>query len=120
MKKLKEEYQPGGSKRHVILDKAIQYLKDPKFGTQNAKHAFLLEEVGLSESEYLTCLNKQLTLGRPDTGNESTSRSTNGPGLPGPLAMARGSGTKLQAPSRKLQASSRKLDKGPVLCYSIL
>ena len=56
-KKLKAEYQPGGSKRHVILDKAIQYLKDPKFGTQNAKHAFLLEEVGLSESEYLTCLN---------------------------------------------------------------
>ena len=58
LKKLKEEYQPGGSKRHVILEKAIQYLKDPKFGTQNMKHAFLLEEVGLSESEYLTCLNK--------------------------------------------------------------
>ena len=61
MKKLKEEYQPGGSKRHVILEKAIQYLKDPKFGTQNAKHAFLLEEVGLSESEYLTCLNNANT-----------------------------------------------------------
>ena len=60
-KKLKEEYQPGGSKRHVILEKAIQYLKDPKFGTQNAKHAFLLEEVGLSESEYLTCLNNANT-----------------------------------------------------------
>ena len=58
MKKLKPEYQPGGSKRHVILDKAVQYLKDPKFGTQNAKHAFLLEQVGLTESEYLTCLNK--------------------------------------------------------------
>ena len=58
MKKLKPEYQTGGSKRHVILEKAIQYLKDPKFGTQNAKHAFLLEQVGLSESEYLTCLNK--------------------------------------------------------------
>ena len=57
-KTLKAEYQPGGSKRHVILEKAIQYLKDPKFGTQNAKHAFLLEQVGLSESEYLTCLNK--------------------------------------------------------------
>ena len=60
-KKLKEEYQPGGAKRHVILEKAIQYLKDPKFGTQNAKHAFLLEEVGLSESEYLTCLNNANT-----------------------------------------------------------
>ena len=42
--------------------------------------------------------------------SESTSRSTNGPGIPGPLAMASGTGSKLQAPSRKLQASSRKLD----------
>ena len=60
-KKLKAEYQPGGSKRHVILDKAVQYILNPKFGTQNAKHAFLLEEVGLSESEYLTCLNNAAT-----------------------------------------------------------
>ena len=57
-KKLKEEYQPGGSKRSEILYKAVQYILDPKFGTQNMKHAFLLEEVGLSESVYLTCLNK--------------------------------------------------------------
>ena len=57
MKKLKPEYQPGGSKRSEILYKAVQYILDPRFGTQNAKHAFLLEEVGLSESEYLTCLN---------------------------------------------------------------
>jgi len=56
-KKLKAEYQPGGSKRSEILYKAVQYILDPRFGTQNAKHAFLLEEVGLSESEYLTCLN---------------------------------------------------------------
>ena len=55
---LKEEYQPGGSKRQEILDKAVRYLKDPLYGTQNAKHAFLLEEVGLSESEYLSCLNQ--------------------------------------------------------------
>ena len=60
-KKLKPEYQPGGSKRHVILEKAIQYLKDPKFGTQNAKHAFLMEELGLSDAEYLTCLHKATT-----------------------------------------------------------
>ena len=58
MKKLKEEYQRGGSKRHVILDKAVEYLKDPRFGFQGDKHAFLKEEVGLLESEYLTCLNK--------------------------------------------------------------
>ena len=56
-KKLKEEYQPGGSKRHVILDKAVEYLKDPKFGLQGDKHSFLTGELGLSESEYLTCLN---------------------------------------------------------------
>ncbi len=60
-KKLKEEYQPGGSKREEILYKAVQYILDPRFGTQNAKHAFLLEEVGLSESEYLTCLNDACT-----------------------------------------------------------
>ena len=56
-KKLKEEYQPGGAKRHVILDKAVQYLKVPKFGLQGDKHSFLTGELGLSESEYLTCLN---------------------------------------------------------------
>ena len=56
-KTLKKEYQPGGEKRYVILDKAVQYILNPSFGTQNAKHAFLLEEVGLSESEYLSCLN---------------------------------------------------------------
>ena len=61
MKKLKEEYQPGGSKRGEILEKAVRYILDPKFGTQNMKHAFLLEEVGLSESEYLTCLNNAAT-----------------------------------------------------------
>ena len=58
MKKLKPEYQRGGSKRHVILDKAVEYLKDPRFGLQGDKHVFLKEEVGLSESEYLTCLNR--------------------------------------------------------------
>ena len=57
-KKLKAEYQPGGSKRHVILDKAVEYLKDPKFGLQGDKMHFLMEELGLSQSEYLTCLNE--------------------------------------------------------------
>ena len=56
-KRLKAEFQPGGSKRQEILNKAVTYILDPKFGTQNMKHVFLLEEVGLSESEYLTCLN---------------------------------------------------------------
>ena len=57
-KKLKEEYQPGGSKRHVILEKAIEYLKDPRFGLQGDKHSFLTNELGLSETEYLEALNK--------------------------------------------------------------
>ena len=57
LKKLKEEYQPGGSKRHVILDRAVEYLKEYKYGLQSDKHSFLTEQLGLSESEYLTCLN---------------------------------------------------------------
>jgi len=60
-KKLKKEYQPGGAKRHVILEKAIQYLKDPKFGLQGDKMHFLMEELGLSDAEYLTCLHKATT-----------------------------------------------------------
>ena len=60
-KKLKKEYQPGGAKRYVILDKAVQYLKDPRFGLQGNKMHFLMEELGLSQSEYLTCLHKATT-----------------------------------------------------------
>ena len=55
---LKPEFQPGGAERQVILAKAVEYILDPKFGTQNAKHAFLLEQVGLSSTEYLECLNQ--------------------------------------------------------------
>ena len=56
-KTLKKEYQPGGEKRYVILEKAIAYLKDPRFGLQGDKRSFLMEELGLFQSEYLTCLN---------------------------------------------------------------
>ena len=55
---LKPEFQEGGSKRQVILDRSVEYILDPKFGTQNAKHAFLVEQVGLSQTEYLECLNQ--------------------------------------------------------------
>ena len=58
MKELKPEYQPGGAKRHVIIDKAVEYIKDPKFGLQGNKHSFLVNEVGLSETEYLEALNR--------------------------------------------------------------
>ena len=57
-KKLKEEYQPGGSLRHEIIKKAVTYLKDPKFGLQADKKYFLLEKVGLTTTEYLEALNR--------------------------------------------------------------
>ena len=60
-KTLKKEYQPGGEKRYVILEKAVAYLKDPKFGLQGDKRHFLMEELGLSDSEYLTVLHKATT-----------------------------------------------------------
>ena len=43
--------------------------------------------------------------------SEQTTRASNGPRLPAALAMAPGSGSKLQAPGGKLQATGRKLDK---------
>ena len=60
-KTLKKEYQPGGAKRHVILDKAVEYLKNPRFGLQGDKQNFLMKELGLSDSEYLTALHKATT-----------------------------------------------------------
>jgi hypothetical protein len=55
---VKPEFQPGGEKRQYILDKAVEYILDPKFGLQGDKHAFLVEQVGLSQTEYLECLNR--------------------------------------------------------------
>ena len=55
-KTLKKEYQPGGSKRQYILDKAVNYLKTP--GLQAAKHAFCIEHLMMTETEYLEALNK--------------------------------------------------------------
>ena len=55
-KQLKKEYQPGGSKRQYILDKAVDYLQQP--GLQGAKHAFCIEHLMMTETEYLEALNK--------------------------------------------------------------
>ena len=52
--------------------------------------------------------------------SEQASGPTNGPGLPGPCAMARGPRPQLQGPSGKLQASSSKLDKTKLQGYNIL
>ena len=55
-KTLKKEYQPGGAKRQHILDKAVDYLKQP--GLQGAKHLFCIEHLMMTETEYLEALNK--------------------------------------------------------------
>jgi hypothetical protein len=59
-KKLKDEYKPGGKNRQYILDKAISYImsKNLSLGTQGDRHHFLLDKVGLTETEYLECLNR--------------------------------------------------------------
>ena len=58
--KLKAEYKIGGENRQYILDKAIEYItsKNLRLGTQGDRHHFLLNKVGLTETEYLECLNK--------------------------------------------------------------
>ena len=57
---IKEEYKSGGKNRQYILDKAVQYItsKNRRLGTQGDRHHFLLDKVGLTETEYLECLNK--------------------------------------------------------------
>ena len=60
MKNLKAEYKIGGKNRQYILDKAVDYItsKNLRLGTQGDRHHFLLDKVGLTETEYLECLNK--------------------------------------------------------------
>jgi len=60
MKSLKAEYKTGGKNRQYILDKAVDYITSKNFrlGTQGDRHHFLLNKVGLTETEYLECLNK--------------------------------------------------------------
>ena len=57
--KLKAEYKVGGENRQYILDKAVEYImsKNLRLGTQGDRHHFLLDKVGLTETEYLECLN---------------------------------------------------------------
>ena len=98
-KKLKEMLSQGWKEVRASKNKTW-----PRFGIE----MFLLQCI-------IQC-NKALSEKKSEDSEQKT-RITNGPGLPGPLAMARGSGLKLQATSRKLQASSRKLDKIKLLCY---
>ena len=56
-KEIKAEYQPGGSKRQYILDKAVEYIRDVP-GLQQAKHYFCTNNLMMTETEYLEALNK--------------------------------------------------------------
>ena len=56
-KKIKDEYMPGGARRQELLDKAVEYLREPG-QTQNIKHEFCLKYLKMTETEYLEALNK--------------------------------------------------------------
>jgi len=56
-KEIKEEYQPGGSQRQYILDKAVEYIRDVP-GLQQAKHYFCTNNLMMTETAYLEALNK--------------------------------------------------------------
>ena len=56
-KEMKEEYKPGGKNRQVILDKAVEFITAKLPIPQGDRHHFLLDKVGLTETEYLECLN---------------------------------------------------------------
>ena len=56
-KKIKDEYMPGGARRQELLNKAVEYLREPG-QTQNIKHEFCLTYLMMTETEYLECLNK--------------------------------------------------------------
>ncbi len=47
---------PGGASRKELLDKVPEYLLTP--GLQSHKHAFCIEVLKLTETEYLEALNK--------------------------------------------------------------
>ena len=55
---MKEEHKPGGKNRQVILDKAVKFLTAKLPISQGDRHHFLLDKVGLTETEYLECLNR--------------------------------------------------------------
>jgi len=56
-KKIKDEYMPGGARRQELLNKAVEYLREPG-QTQNIKHEFCIKYLEMTETEYLEALNK--------------------------------------------------------------
>ena len=65
MKKLKDEFRPGGARRQHILDKAVDYLANGP-GLQNDKMHFCLNNLEMSMPEYLTALDKAVSAAGPD------------------------------------------------------
>ena len=57
MKKMRDEFRPGGARRHHILDKAVDYLANGP-GLQNEKMHFCLNNLEMTMTEYLEALNK--------------------------------------------------------------
>ena len=56
-KKIKDEYMPGGARRQELLDKAVEYLREPG-QVQSIKHEFCIKYLKMTETEYLEALNK--------------------------------------------------------------
>jgi len=56
-KEMKAEYLPGGAKRQELLDQVPGYLAGPG-ADQATKHQFCIEQLKLTETEYLEALNK--------------------------------------------------------------
>ena len=57
MKKLRDEFRPGGARRQHILDKAVDYIANGP-GLQNDKMHFCLDNLEMTMTEYLEALNK--------------------------------------------------------------
>jgi len=55
---LKPIFARGGSKRQKILDQAVEMLASHSGGTQQMKHAFCMDQLGMDSTEYLECLNR--------------------------------------------------------------
>ena len=95
-----------------VIDFAVKKKITPEEFTQILIDSH--EEVGINKKQ-LQVLKK--TLSEMD---EQKTWKRNAKSLHWSPALARGSGTKLQATSGKLQASSRKLDKRIISCYRSL
>jgi len=55
---IKDKYKPGGKNRQYVLDKAVKFITAKLPIPQGNRHHFLLDKVGLTETEYLECLDR--------------------------------------------------------------